>query len=459
MPETAGKRFSRNAVIAATFFVLGIATALIIIQFRTGAALSAGDTAAASSPTQESSQGEKTGKHCKVQYEGIDPKWAPAYANICDTVFQGYIDTFSYTLPEPLIVNITVTGKSTLLWTDGESSVFLQLQKEDDLLPTSRYRNVYGMCHEPGHIFMYSGLSSLAGLPDGVGEGWAHYCGSVICDYVWSKLGEGAYPIPFDYSVTGTARLEEQCKDKGKDKDETNVAACAFYELGKKYGHKLVGQAMMNALENEPSGAQIMPQFRDAFSKITGAPADGLLPDRMLASALRWDSKKLVEGKLPASDYFAGLKNEPGGWLHYDDDTNEGIRSVAGSGHAVLFRKAGGGRLVAVKMKGARYGAEGSKSVFHVTILDGGFKEIGRIEFPFMKYGQRSENPYWVELPIPSVKVPKVFFVVFDFSPTATDGVYVAYDESTKGHSFQALPGDHLSDFDKGDWMIRAQVK
>lgn len=457
MPETAGKRFIRNAAYAATFFVLGIAVALLIIQFRNGPALPAGDIAAASPSIQEPAQGEVSGVHCKVNYEGVDAKWAPAYADIVDSVYQGYVDTFGYNLPDPLAISITVTGEPTRLWTDGKSAVFLQLQREDDLLPTSRYKNVYGMCHEPGHIFMYSGLSTLAGLPSGVGEGWAHYCGSVICDYVWAKLGEGAYPIPFDYSTTGTARLEEQCKEK--DKGETNTAACAFYELGKKYGHNAVGRAMMKALESKPSGAQVMPQFRDAFAQITGAPADGLLPEAMLASALKWDSKQLEQGKLPEPALFAGLKVGKGGWLHYDDDTNEGIRSVAGSGHAVIFRKAGGGKLISVKMKGARYGAESSKSVFRITILDGGFKEIRRLEFPFMKYEQRSENPYWVELPVPGVKVPEAFFVTFDFSPTATDGVYVAYDESTKGHSFLALPGDHLGDFDKGDWMIQAQVK
>ncbi len=178
-----------------------------------------------------------------------------------------------------------------------------------------------------------------------------------------------------------------------------------------------------------------------------------------MASEMAWDSAVLEKSKTPAPGFFARLKTGEGGWLQYGDGSNEGIRSVAGSGHAVIFRKAGGGKLTAVKMKGARYGSPESSSVFRITILDGGFKEIKQVEFPFAKYEQRSENPYWVEFPIPGVKVPEVFFVAFDFSPTATDGVYVAFDDSTKGHSFLALPGDHLGDFDKGDWMIHAQVK
>ncbi len=279
MPETAGKRFRINAAFAAIFFLLGIASALFFTQFRTGRTLPAAEVSAAAIPAPIPAKGEVSGLHSKVRYEGIDSKWAPAYANICDAVFQGYIDIFGYTLPGTLSVSISVTGEPTKLWTDGKSAVFLQLQREDDLLPTSRYKNVYGMCHEPGHIFMYSGLSSLAGLPEGVGEGWAHYCGSVICDYVWATLGESAYPIPFDYSVTGTVRLEEQCKVKDKDKDETDAAACAFYKLGKEYGNKAVGQAMMKALENKPSGAQVMPRFCDALSQITGASAEGLLPE------------------------------------------------------------------------------------------------------------------------------------------------------------------------------------
>lgn len=453
MLATGGKRFLSNAAIAVAFFALGAVATLLVHQRSSMPEPSTDSTTLAAQPMQAA----VSGKHCRVEYQGIDPKWAPAYANICDAVFQGYLETFGYTLPEPLAVSISVTGEETRLWTDGKSAVFLQLRQEDDLLPSSRYKNVYGMCHEPGHIFMYSGLSSIAGLPEGVGEGWAHYCGSVICDYVWKVLGKDAYPVPFDYSGTGSSRLEAQCK--GKDKDNTTLAACTFFELGKKYGHKLIGQAMRQALESKPSGAQLMPLFSDALSQLTGAPAKSLLPEQMMAKKLKWDSKLLQEGKSPKAAFFTGLKSNAEGWLYYDDDANEGMRSIAGSGHAVVFRKAGGGKLVAVKMKGSRYGPEESGSVFRLTILDASFKAIRQLEFPFMKYAQRGEALYWVEFPIPSIGVPEVFFVAFDFSPTSTDGVYVGFDESSQGHSFMALPNDHLSDFEKREWMVRSQVK
>lgn len=113
MPETAGKRFRINAAFAAIFFLLGIASALFFTQFRTGRTLPAVEVAAAATPAPIPAKGEVSGLHSKVRYDGIDSKWAPAYANICDAVFQGYIDIFGYTLPGTLSVSISVTGEPT----------------------------------------------------------------------------------------------------------------------------------------------------------------------------------------------------------------------------------------------------------------------------------------------------------------------------------------------------------
>jgi hypothetical protein len=298
-------------------------------------------------------------------------------------------------------------------------------------------------------------MESVSGMPEGVGEGWAHYTGSVITDYIWEKLGENAYPVPYDYSTDGTKRLAKQAE--GRHTDPTTLAAVTFYKLGVEYGHEKVGEAMNAALEGKPAGTELMPRFHDAVARIMGAEAAKTIPESLLATKLKWDSKRIKKDKAPSAELFAAQKTD-NGFLHYDDGTNETMRSIAGSGHATIFHKAGGGKLAAVKLMGGRYGAPETDTMFRITILDANFKTLARAVFPYTKfpYGETLE---WREFKLDRVEVPETFFVCFDFSPSATNGVYAGVDESSKGHSFIALPDDRLSDFNDGEWMIQAKVE
>ena len=45
------------------------------------------------------------------------------------------------------------------------------------------------------------------------------------------------------------------------------------------------------------------------------------------------------------------------------------------------------------------------------------------------------------------------------FNPTRTKGVFVGYDEEGSGNSHRGLPGREPTEFNKGDWMIRASLE
>ncbi len=403
---------------------------------------------------QNDLQGTVESKYSVVTYNGIEKKWAESFAVIYDAVHEGYKEKLGMTLPDTTYIEITVTETKTRLFTDGIDRFFLKLEKPDDLLPTSPYKNIYGFAHEPGHISMYSGMSSVSGLPEGVGEGWAHYTGSVITDYIWEKLGENAYPVPYDFSHDGTRRIAKQAE--GNPTDPSSLAAVLFYKLGVEYGHEKVGEAMKAALEGKPTGAELMPRFQDAVARTIGAEAAAMIPESLLVTVLKWNSKRIDQGKNPTADLFADQKIAEG-FLHYGDGTNESMSSIAGSGHATIFHKAGGGKLTAVKLMGGRYGAPETDTMFRITILDASFKTLARAVFPYTEfpYGDTLE---WREFRLDRIDVPETFFVCFDFSPTATNGVFAGLDDSSKGHSFTARPDDHIADFDDGEWMIQAKV-
>jgi hypothetical protein len=71
----------------------------------------------------------------------------------------------------------------------------------------------------------------------------------------------------------------------------------------------------------------------------------------------------------------------------------------------------------------------------------------------------------WVRIELPPTRVPSAadgFYVVLDFHPTASQGVYASFDDSTRGTdrsgSLVATPAKRGAEFTAGDWMIRVEL-
>jgi RNA polymerase sigma-70 factor (ECF subfamily) len=166
----------------------------------------------------------------------------------------------------------------------------------------------------------------------------------------------------------------------------------------------------------------------------------------------------------PAATTLGDLKSradDTGVLLSYDDGTSEGKWSTAGSGHAVLFQAPQGEWLVdRVEVFGSRYGTpEPPQENFSIYLCDEDFSPVKEFERPYAFF-ERGEHQ-WVKLGLPATSVPRRFYVCLGFNPTATKGVYVAYDESVpRSHSRSALPYSHVADVrGKFDWMIRVHLQ
>ena len=142
--------------------------------------------------------------------------------------------------------------------------------------------------------------------------------------------------------------------------------------------------------------------------------------------------------------------------LSYGDGSSEGKKSIAGSGHAVLFEApAEGSILKAVRIYGSRYGYPAPpKEDFHIWLCDKDSKVIKDFRFPYARFTRG--NPKWVTLRVAPTPVPQNFMICAGFNPERTKGVYVHYDDSGSGNSFTGLPGRDSSVFNQGEWMIQA---
>ncbi len=142
--------------------------------------------------------------------------------------------------------------------------------------------------------------------------------------------------------------------------------------------------------------------------------------------------------------------------LSHNDGSTEGKKSIAGSGHAVLFEAPTEGYVLkAVRIYGSRYGYPAPpKENFHIWLCDKDLKVIKDFPFPYSRFARG--NPKWVTLRVAPTPVPENFIICVGFKPQSTKGVYVHYDNSTSGNSFTGLPRRGSRVFNQGEWMIQA---
>ncbi len=401
-----------------------------------------------------------------VRTTRIDRAYGEAFAAILSEARREYENTFGFSLPETIVFEAKrEPRKNVSLWTDGSSHIFLTVSSEHQLAPSpkSGIFNIYGICHELGHIVMYRGMKNQVGLPDGVGEGWAHYSGSVVVDAVTERLGQKIWPKPYDVkSAEGLLRLQNQVERADwANLDATRRAAKVFYEIEKKHGRSILGAAIRRALSQQPSGKELMPLFVRSLREITDdVTAGDWIPKEVLIPETKWNVK---ERQIDDS-YFDDLKvkfDQTGAMIHYDDGTAERKCSFAGTGYAILFRKPPGVWLLdRIDVFGARYGTlEPPREDFAIYICDEQFELLHELSHPYSIF-KRGQNQ-WFQIPIDPVKIPQRFYICLNFNPTSTKGVYVAYDRNVaRSHSRLALPYTHVKDVEKKyDWMIRAHLR
>lgn len=225
-----------------------------------------------------------TGAHVRVEYPSSLEQHARHIAQICDAAWQAYADLYGLPLPETIQVKITLDPKQRLrLFTDGKDTIFFQLADERQLLPPTQGgpHNVYGFCHEMGHIVFYHRMKNTTGMPEGVGEGWAHYFGSVVVSHVYEKLGEKVWTPPHNYhESSGLPRLLRQVQTEERLRhDPTARGAKVLYDVERKFGKKGLGQVANKMPAQQPTGKELVPKFVAALVEVTGdASAARLVP-------------------------------------------------------------------------------------------------------------------------------------------------------------------------------------
>ena len=391
--------------------------------------------------------------HAVVSYTGIGEAYAKAIAATAEAARAAAIEQYGLSMPATVAVSVD-RGRRPRLFTDGKDRMYLTVRSERDLRQprVSGVYNIYGICHELGHMAMYRVIRDHSWMTTAAAEGWAHYLGSRLVDAVYRKHGLALWPDRYDYRADGTLRLKRQLA--GRRPPATAKGAAQWMKLA-----GIVGD----------NG--IAPLFK-AWGKTKYDPADPAAALRKTLLAANKDKRlpgwwneteSLFVFRRPKSE-FAARTAKPGELmgdeveLKRDDGKPAGRRSIAGSGHAVRFQAKGTAwYLTSVRVYGSRYGyPRPPREDFHVWLCDADFKQIADYPMPYARFARGPDR--WVTLKVTPTEVPQTFIVCVGFNPTATKGVYVSHDAEGGGDSLMGLPGGGKRAFRGGDWMIRVTL-
>ena len=391
--------------------------------------------------------------HAVVTYSGIDEKHAKAVAEVVQAARAAAVDEYGFDMPKTVSVSVTAGAKRARLFNDGHDRMYLSIRSSRDLRQPrySGIYNIYGFCHEVGHLAMYRVIRDHSWMTTAAAEGWAHYLGSVLVDLVYEKLGQEVWPDRYDYRGDGMARLKRQLAARPSP---IAKGAGQWMKLA-----DIVGRKGLAPLLKAWGQAKVDPQDpAAALRKVLLASGKD---DRLGAW---WNGvEALFVVRRPKSGFAARTCN-PGDLagdaveLVCDDGKPAGKKSIAGSGHAVRFDVRGGDwYLTTVSIHGSRYGQpRPPREDFHVYLCDKELQQIADFPVPYGKFAWGRAQ--WLTIPVTPTQVPRQFIVCVSFNPTATKGVFVSRDAEAGGTSLTGLPGEPGRACSEGDWLIRAKV-
>jgi hypothetical protein len=397
--------------------------------------------------------------HVEAHHQGIDAAQASALAETLAAARMVYIEQYGFDMPDKIILEVRCGPKeSTRLYTDGQDHLFLSIPSPDKLArpAVTGVFNLYGMCHELGHMAMYRTLTNRDWMTSAAAEGWAHLAGSVVVDQVYAAKGPKLWPDPYDYREDGTARLRKQLADKS-DSSPVTQGAGEWLKLD-----GIIGRTNLPKLFAAWQAAKIDPANpdRDLLGVLVR-----LAPDKKAALDEWWKTAgplfvdKQARSTFKAETIAASQLSDPPLLLKLDDGASDGRQSIGGSGHARSFQAPAGGPwyITAVWVQAARYGGlKPLSDTFDLALCDKDMAIIALWRKPYGLFG--SGELKWERVPVPPTRAPDQFNICMDFKSTASKGVYLAYDSSTHGQSVATIPGKKGRPFDKGDWMIRVEL-
>src|SRR5687768_14046857 len=114
--------------------------------------------------------------HVAVHYDGITEPQARSLAVVAEAARTAAVARYGFDVPDTVTVNVDCKlGNTVRLFTDGHDTYTLSIRTPFDLSPPALcgIYNLYGMCHELGHVVMYRVVKDHRWMTGAAAEAWA----------------------------------------------------------------------------------------------------------------------------------------------------------------------------------------------------------------------------------------------------------------------------------------------
>jgi len=209
--------------------------------------------------------------HFAVHYRPEFSRYARSILDLMEVALEGYQEEYGLTLEQDEVIHIHISRDRALsnrapLYV-AERTIFWNISYDIQVLPPG----VYGFVHGLGYILALFESKTF-------GQGWAHYSASVILSrYVYPRLGDGAWPEPYNYSRTeGIERLVSQLESV--EWLTYRAAAKILFLIDQRHGPALIGNAYLSVRQRIAARLNIpitevcptVDEFREELVRLSG---------------------------------------------------------------------------------------------------------------------------------------------------------------------------------------------
>lgn len=181
-------------------------------------------------------------EHFQVKYETEAEKYVLASLKVLELARTLAINN-GYNLPDKLKFSVIRTDRNVLYFDRKNlKQITWEYTSLTNFLPPteSKKKNIYGLCHEIGHLCMYNTTNNKNNwMSYDYRESWADFFGNFIIDSIHHQLGNDFWPEPHNY--TETAGIEFLIHRIEKDNPKLmsfNKSSLYWYDLNSKVGFR-----------------------------------------------------------------------------------------------------------------------------------------------------------------------------------------------------------------------------
>lgn len=179
-------------------------------------------------------------EHFKASYNIEIEEYAQASLKVLEEAWSIATNNGFY-LPKTIIFSIVASERNALYFNRKNlREITWEYKTKNDFLPPdqSRKNNVYGLCHEIGHLCMYNtNHNRNSWMSYDYRESWADYFANTLIDSVYENIGINFWPEPHDYrKYAGREFFLKRLEKDNPDLRSFNQACLFWYEFGEIVG-------------------------------------------------------------------------------------------------------------------------------------------------------------------------------------------------------------------------------